>query len=84
MTTAIQDFFPIAGARATFAEQEKLFRVADAPGRVGYFEFDDKHGWSLPRREAAYRWVAKWLQNKDGAHERLMELQQKFEEQRNA
>lgn len=25
-----------------------------------------------------------WLQNKDGAHERLMELQQKFEEQRNA
>ncbi len=66
MTTAIQDFFPIAGARATFAEQEKLFRVADAPGRVGYFEFDDKHGWSQPRREAAYRWFAKWLQDRDG------------------
>jgi cephalosporin-C deacetylase-like acetyl esterase len=66
MTTAIQDFFPIAGARATYAEQEKLFRVADAPGRVGYFEFDDTHGWSQPRREAAYRWFARWLQDKEG------------------
>lgn len=70
MTTAVQDFFPIAGARSTFAEAERLFRIADAPGRVGYFEFDDKHGWSQPRREAAYRWFAKWMQSRsddDGA-----------------
>lgn len=65
MTTATQDFFPIAGARATYAEAERLFKVADAPGRVGYFEYDDKHGWSQPRREASYRWFAKWLQNED-------------------
>ena len=69
MTTAIKDFFPIAGARATFAEVEKVFASADAPGRAGYFEFDDPHGWSQPRREACYRWFAKWLQSReeDGA-----------------
>lgn len=65
MTTAIRDFFPIAGARATYAEAERVFKVADAPGRVGYFEYDDPHGWSQPRREAAYRWLSKWLRQRD-------------------
>jgi cephalosporin-C deacetylase-like acetyl esterase len=65
MTTAVRDFFPIAGARATHAEADRLFRVADAPGRAGYFEYDDGHGWSQPRREAAYRWLTRWLQNRD-------------------
>jgi cephalosporin-C deacetylase-like acetyl esterase len=65
MTTAVRDFFPIAGARATYAEAERLFRVADAPGRAGYFEYDDGHGWSQPRREAAYRWLSKWLQDRE-------------------
>jgi hypothetical protein len=31
---------------------------------VGYFEFDDTHGWSQPRREATYRWFAKSLQDR--------------------
>src|SRR4051794_18057015 len=65
MLTATKDFFPIAGARATFAEADKLFRIDDAPGRAGYYEFDDKHGWSLPRREATYRWFARWLLDND-------------------
>lgn len=65
MLTATKDFFPIAGARSTFAEADKLFRIDDAPGRAGYYEFDDKHGWSLPRREATYRWFARWLLDND-------------------
>ncbi len=65
MLTAIQDFFPIAGARATFAEVKRTFEVIDAPGKAGYFEYDDKHGWSKPRREATYRWMTKWLQGRD-------------------
>lgn len=65
MTTAIKDFFPIRGARATFAEADKVFTVADAPGRAGYFEYDDPHGWSQPRREAAYRWLMKWFRNQE-------------------
>ena len=30
------------------------------------FEFDDKHGWSQPRRESAARWMRKWLLGQDG------------------
>ncbi|MCX6637095.1 MAG: acetylxylan esterase, partial [Acidobacteria bacterium] len=41
MATAIHDFFPIDGARATFAEARRIYELADAPGRVGYFEYDD-------------------------------------------
>src|SRR4051794_15474908 len=58
MATAIRDFFPIDGARATFAEAHRIFEVAGAPGHMGYFEFDDPHGWALPRRAAPYPWRA--------------------------
>jgi hypothetical protein len=37
----------------------------NAPDRVGFFEFDDKHGFSKPRREAATQWMCKWLLGKD-------------------
>jgi cephalosporin-C deacetylase-like acetyl esterase len=64
MAAAIKDYFPIDGARATYAEAKRLFEVIDAAGRVGYFEFDDNHGWTQPRREATYRWFTRWLQNR--------------------
>ena len=65
MLTATRDFFPIAGARATYAEVRRVFGVLDAAERAGYFEHDDDHGWHKPRREATYRWMTKWLQGKD-------------------
>ena len=65
MATAVRDFFPIDGARATFAEVKRIFEVMDAGVRAGYFEFDDTHGWSQPRREATYRWLEKWLNGRD-------------------
>src|SRR4051812_6874149 len=65
MATAIRDFFPIDGARATFAEARRIFDVVGAPDHMGYFEFDDPHGWSLPRRQATYRWLARWLQGRE-------------------
>jgi len=64
MTTAIQDFFPIDGARLTYKQNQRLFDLLAGGERAGYFEYDDKHGWSQPRREAAYRFLGKWLQNK--------------------
>lgn len=69
MTTAIQDFFPIAGARATHQEIVRLFERLGASERAGYFEYDDVHGWSKPRRQAAYRFLDKWLLDRqtDGA-----------------
>lgn len=69
MATAIQDYFPIDGARATYAQARRIFEILGAGDRAGFFEFDDTHGWSQPRREATYRWFARWLQDRedDGA-----------------
>ncbi len=65
MMTAIRDFFPIEGARATFAEMQRVFEAAGARDKVDMFEYDDGHGWSKPRREATYRWFEKWLNGRD-------------------
>jgi cephalosporin-C deacetylase-like acetyl esterase len=65
MSVAIRDFFPIAGARATYAALRRLYSVADAEVKASYFEYDDEHGWSKPRREAMYRFFAKWLQGRE-------------------
>jgi cephalosporin-C deacetylase-like acetyl esterase len=65
MATATKDFFPIDGAKATFAEAHRIFEMLDAGPYMGFFEFDDTHGWSKPRREATYRWFARWLQGRE-------------------
>ncbi|MGO8719150.1 MAG: acetylxylan esterase [Acidobacteriaceae bacterium] len=62
--TATQDFFPIAGAHATFKEAHRIYQVMDHPDHVALFEYNDTHGWSQPRREATYRWLEKWLMNR--------------------
>ena len=61
MLTAIRDFFPIGGARATFAEAQGVFSRLGLGDRLDMFEADDGHGYSKPRREAAYRWFTRWL-----------------------
>ncbi|MPZ19434.1 MAG: hypothetical protein GEV06_16180 [Luteitalea sp.] len=60
VSSAIQDFFPIDGARATMAEVRRAYEAIDAADRVAHAEHDDKHGWSQPLREAAYAWFQKW------------------------
>lgn len=65
ITSAMQDYFPIAGARAAHAEMKRLTTLLDRPTNAGFFEFDDSHGWSQPRREAAVRWFAKWFDNRE-------------------
>jgi cephalosporin-C deacetylase-like acetyl esterase len=64
MTTAIRDFFPIDGARATYKQNQRLFDLLAGGEKAGYFEYDDTHGWSQPRREAAYRFLSRWLQSR--------------------
>ncbi|MBP7141564.1 MAG: acetylxylan esterase [Opitutaceae bacterium] len=61
MATATRDYFPIAGAKATYAEARRLYTILGAANHVGFFEYDDTHGWSKPRREATYRWFSQWL-----------------------
>lgn len=67
MHAAIRDFFPIAGARKAFAEASQVYRVLDVPDRVGFFEFDDTHGWSQPRRESTYAWFGQHLLGRPAA-----------------
>jgi hypothetical protein len=65
MLTAIRDFFPIGGARATFAEARQVLGNVGMAGNIDMFSYDDGHGYSQPRREAAYRWFTRWLQGKE-------------------
>lgn len=53
--SAIRDFFPIDGARETFAEARPLY------DNLSRFEADDGHGYSAPRRAAAYRFFGRTL-----------------------
>lgn len=64
MLTATKDFFPIEGARATYAKARRIFSLLGAEDHAGYFEYNDTHGWSKPRREATYAWLEKWLQGR--------------------
>jgi hypothetical protein len=62
-----QDFFDIDGAWTTFREAKRIYGVLEHGERVDLFEFDDKHGWSRPRRESAVRWMRRWLLGRDDA-----------------
>lgn len=67
--TATRDFFPIAGARAAYAEVRGTYERLGRAEAAGYFEYDDTHGWSRPRREVAYRWLERWIGDGDDAPE---------------
>ena len=58
---ARQDFFDIGATRTAFAEAKRVYTTLGHADRVGMFEFDDKHGFSTPRRQAAVRWMRRWL-----------------------
>lgn len=61
MLVATQDFFDIKGAWTTFREANLIYGKLGHGERVGMFEYDDKHGFSKPRRQAAMRWMRRWL-----------------------
>ena len=64
METATQDFFPIEGAHQTHEEAQRIFRIMGVEQKLGFIEANDKHGWSAPRRAAAYKWLSRWLQDR--------------------
>jgi cephalosporin-C deacetylase-like acetyl esterase len=67
MCVATQDFFDIDGAWASFREASLVYGKLGHGERVALFEFDDKHGFSRPRRQAAMRWLRRWLVGIDDA-----------------
>ena len=58
---AEQDFFDFGGTRTAAKEAEAVYRVLGHPERVGLFSYNDEHGFSRPRREAAVHWMRRWL-----------------------
>ena len=67
MCVATHDFFDIDGAWTTFREANMIYGKLGHGERIGLFEYPDKHGFSKPRREAAMRWLRRWLVGIDDA-----------------
>jgi dienelactone hydrolase len=59
--TARFDFFPIEGARKTFTEVRRLYELAGAPEALARVEAAERHGLTLPLRNAVYAWFHRWL-----------------------
>lgn len=63
--SAIRDFFPIGGARSTFDQVQRVYGEIGAKDKIKMVEADDGHGYTLPRRLAAYAWMSKWLKGQE-------------------
>src|SRR5687767_3422097 len=62
-----QDFFDISGSWDTFREVKLVYGRLGFGERVDLFESDEPHGFTRPRREAATRWLRRWLLKIDDA-----------------
>jgi cephalosporin-C deacetylase-like acetyl esterase len=62
---AVRDFFPIAGTRQIFSEAQSLYKKLGEPERIKMVEFDHRHMYSQPLREATYAWFDHWLKGVD-------------------
>ena len=63
--SATRDFFDIGGTWETFREAKRLFSRLGYSERVDLIENDDEHGFAKPQREAATRWMSRWLLAED-------------------
>ena len=59
--SAEQDYKDIRFTRKTLAEARRVYELLDRPERIDMSAYDDKHSFSPPRREAAVRWMRRWL-----------------------
>lgn len=61
VSSAIRDYFPIAGSRQVSEELAPIYTALGAPDKLARVENDATHGWSQPLREGAYRALGTWL-----------------------
>ena len=64
---ATKDFFDIGGSWDAFREAKRVYMRFGFGERVDLAENDDKHGFKKPLREAAARWMVRWLAGRDVA-----------------
>ena len=57
------DFIDYKGAQIGFDELKKFYSLLGKPEQVKFFSYDDGHGISKPKREAAVSWFRKWFYN---------------------
>jgi len=55
------DFIPYEGTLAAYRELKKAYTALDAADRLELFTYDDGHGLSRPKREAAASWLRRWF-----------------------
>jgi dienelactone hydrolase len=67
LATAKYDFFPIEGARESFAEARHLYNVAGARDRLYFMEAAERHGLTLPLRKAVYQFFDLCLMEQNAA-----------------
>jgi dienelactone hydrolase len=65
LCTATRDFFDISGAWDTFRQAKRCYTALGFAERVDLIETEAEHGFSIPLRTAAARWMRRWLQGID-------------------
>lgn len=64
-----RDFFDIEGTWDSFRQAKRVYTRLGWPERVDLIENDDRHGYHRPNRQAAVRWMLRWLDGRDVAVE---------------
>jgi dienelactone hydrolase len=67
LSVGTRDFFDIQGSWDTFRELKLLYGRLGFGERVDLFESDEPHGFTMPRRVSAVRWMRRWLLQIDDA-----------------
>lgn len=57
------DFIDYRGTEIAFNELKQVYATLGAPQKLQLFTYDDGHGISQPKREAAVTWFRKWFYN---------------------
>jgi len=65
--SATKDFFDIGGTWDTFRYAKRLYTRMGFAERVGLMENDAEHNYNTLQREAAARWMSRWLLGKNQA-----------------
>ena len=63
--TTTGDFFPVEDAWATARNAQRIYDRLGYSEKMSITEADGPHGWHKTLREAAVRWMLRWLANRD-------------------
>lgn len=58
-----EDFFPIAGARRTLEEVQRIYKLMGAAEKIDQYVGPGGHGMRRDTREAIYAWMNRWLKD---------------------